>query len=111
MAKNKSKLNSVKFKKITLNLDKPRNLVYDLNAFSELEELYGSIDGAMTAFENGSIKAFRAFLWAGLIYEDPDLTQKDVGRMLTMDKIDSIMAEMNNAMDVALPEVEEGKNV
>lgn len=76
-----------------LNLDKPRTIKFDLNAFALLEEEYGSIGAAMEALEGGSIKAIRTVLWAGLVHEEmdedfnPKISKAYVGSLLTMDML------------------------
>lgn len=41
-------------KKVPIQLDKKRYLVYDLNALSALEETYGAVDQAFAEVEKGS---------------------------------------------------------
>lgn len=48
-------------------------LKYDLNAFAELETIYGSVTKAMAAMEKGSLKAVINVLWAGLIHDKAEL--------------------------------------
>lgn len=50
--------NNVKDKSIPIQLDRERNLKFDLNAFIELEEKYGSIDDVFKSLEGGRIKGF-----------------------------------------------------
>ena len=38
---------NVRVKEVELNLDKPRKLVYDMNAFISLEDIYGTIEEAL----------------------------------------------------------------
>lgn len=44
-------LRDVKPTPVTLNLDQPRSLVFDLNAFAALEDVYGSMDAAFKAMQ------------------------------------------------------------
>ena len=44
---------------VPITLDKPRTLRFDLNAFAELEEKFGSMDAAFKAMKTGSLKAAR----------------------------------------------------
>lgn len=102
-----SKVQSVKRKPIKIFLDKERELKYDLNSFAEMEEKYGTIDKAIKAMENGSIKAIRFILWAGLIHEDDSITEKDVGAMITMQDLEQLSEKLNTAMSGDLPEPED----
>lgn len=105
-AKKSSKVKDVKVKNIELELDKVRTLRFDLNAFAELEDNFGTIDEALGAMEKGSIKALRAVLWAGLIHEDEELTVKQVGALLTLADLAQLTEKINSAVLNAVPEVE-----
>lgn len=102
-------INDIKPKVYTINLDKERHLKFDLNAFAELEGIYGDFQTAMEAMSNGSIKAVRAMLWAGLVHEDENLTIKDVGSMIDMSNIGYVVETISKAVSEAMPKVD-GKN-
>lgn len=95
-----SRVNEIKPKvaKITLNDGKERTLKYTLNAMAELEERYGSVEEAFKQLDKNSIKAVRCVLWAGLIHEDPTLTELEVGNLIDME----FMAQLMETMEVAL---------
>jgi len=94
----------VKVKRIVVELDKPRTIKFDLNAFVELEEMYGSFEQAMKELEKGSIKAVRALLWAGLLHEEPTLTLQKVGTMVDLPTLNKITEALTAAIEDALPE-------
>jgi hypothetical protein len=94
----------VKVKKIPVQLDKERHLVFDLNAFCEIEDKFGSITEAFKALENVSMKAIRTLLWAGLLHEDESLTEKEVGKMIDIANISELAKAVTEAMNTALPE-------
>jgi hypothetical protein len=96
--------NNVKVKKIPVTLDKERNLVFDLNAFCELEDRFGSTKEAFAALDSGSMKAIRTMLWAGLVHEDESLTEKQVGSMISMNNIGDIANKIAEAMSEAMPD-------
>lgn len=54
---------------------------YTVNSLCELEEStqYKDINQLMAAVQTGSIAAIRAMVWAGLIWDQPDLTTDEVG--------------------------------
>ena len=87
-------------------LDKERNLIYDLNAFEELEELYGSLDGAFIAFGSGThkIRNLKRFLFAGLVHEDEALTVKSVGKLIGYSNVEEITDRVMAAVTVAMAE-------
>lgn len=75
---------------------KTRRLAYDLNALCALED-HGGID------QTGSPKGLRAMLWAGLLHEEPDLSLDDVGRLVTLDRIEEIATAVGEAMSRDMP--------
>ena len=111
-----SNLTAIKEKQIVVLLDKPRTLRYDLNAYAELEEKYGTVEAAMKALQEGSIRSIRTLLWAGLIHECMDenenytLTVKQVGAMIKIDDLDRITEAITSAMTDTLPEEDEGES-
>ena len=86
----------------TIKLDKERKLCFDLNAMAEFEEVTGK--SIFQTLEQMTAKDLRALLWACLIDEDPTLTIKDVGRMVTPDKIEEINKSISEAVKQAMPE-------
>ena len=102
-----TKANTVKVKKITIDLDKPRTLLFDMNAFIALEEIYGSVEDAMKAMSQKKMKPMRSFLWAGLIHEDESLTEKQVGALITMDNMEELIAKLTSAVQKGMPEESE----
>lgn len=73
----------LKNKGTKIMLDKERVLKFDLNAFCELEEIFGDIDNAFEALDRGSIKAIRALLYAALKSDDYSLTLEKVGEIIS----------------------------
>mgnify|MGYP000010430645 FL=1 len=100
---------NVRVKEVELNLDKPRKLVYDMNAFISLEDIYGTIEEALKALDGKSIKAFRNFLWAGLVHEDDSLTVQKVGKLLSLDNLEEVSTKLAQAIQTSLPEVDREK--
>lgn len=100
-------VNDIRPKIISINLDKERHLKFDMNAFAELEDLYGDFQTAMNEMAKGSIKAVRAILWAGLVHEDESLTIKQVGSMIDMSNISYVVETISKAISEAMPKVDE----
>lgn len=96
--------NNVKVKKIEIELDKPRTIVFDLNAFCELEEKFGNIEKAFEVLQSGSMKAVRTLLWTGLVHEDEALTEKEVGKMVSFSNVKLLTQKLTEAMSEGLPE-------
>lgn len=103
-----SDLQTLRNKAVTINLDgKDRTLIYDLNAFADLEEVYGDLNSMLTALQSGSIKAVRKFLYVGFLHDDENITEREVGKMFDMSNIEEVTKKLEEAMTKALPPVEE----
>lgn len=103
-----STLNDIREKKTPLQVgENAYNLFYDLNAFAELEEIYGSVEKAMSILAGGSVKAIINILWAGLIHENETLTQKEVGKMFDLSQMPEIGSLINEAINRAIPQSSE----
>lgn len=90
--------------KITLTDGVERTIKFTLNAMAELEDRYGSVEEAFKQLDNNSIKAVRCILWAGLIHEDPDLTEQQVGNLIDIQYMQELMASLGDAFDADMPE-------
>jgi hypothetical protein len=89
--------------------EKNRNIKFDLNAFIELEDKYGSIDSALKELDNGNIKAIRTILWAGLIHEDESLTEKQIGKWVDFENLSSVAESLGKGLVAAMPDMEKMK--
>lgn len=97
-------VNKVKRKPVYIELDKTRQLKFTLNSFAEMEDRYGTVDDALKAMEGGSIKAIRFMLWAGLIHEDEELTEKKVGVLIELQDLAELSEQLNLVMGADLPD-------
>jgi len=86
---------------------KARRLRYDLNALAEVEEKLG-ISIAQFADVPISIRTIRTLIWAGLIHEDADITEKDVGAWIGPGGLS--MTDAMGAVGKALAEAFGGEN-
>ncbi len=99
-----SSLFDIRSKKTPLKLgEEVKHLHYDLNAFAELEEEYGSVETALEKLSGGSVKAIISFLRAGLLHENENLTSKDVGGMFDLSQVQEIGKLINTAIVQAMP--------
>jgi len=102
-----SNLHDIRAKKTPVKFgDKTYHLHYDLNAFAELEEIYGSVETAMNTLADGSVRAIINVLWAGLLHENETLTQKDIGKMFDLSQVKQIGEMINSAINEAIPQNE-----
>ena len=88
---------------ITLSDGVERELKFTLNALAEMEDRYGSVDAAFKALDNGSIKAVRFVLWAGLMHTDENLTERQVGNLIDTQCMAKIMEQLNVAFVNDMP--------
>jgi hypothetical protein len=65
---------------IEILLDRPRHLIFDINAIAEFEERASKGIGQM--LQNQSIAAIRLALWVGLKTEDRTMTPERAGDVL-----------------------------
>ena len=95
---------------------KARYIRYDLNAFAEMEDLFGSMEAAQELLQGGSMKDIRTVLWLGLIWDevvldevtgDPikyTLSQYEVGSWLTTMNLQDVMDKLQSAISGSLPD-------
>jgi len=107
---------------------------FTLNSFIELEALYGSIDKAMAKLQgdivydeitkkpvmienpdkkskdkliekrNPNFSVIRNIAWAGMIPDDPDITSRDVGNLITFENMGDLITKVNEALLNSMPE-------
>lgn len=87
-------------------------LRYDLNALVELEEAYENIEEAFNFEENpkGAIGKLRKVLYVGLRANHPDITERDVGALFTVENLGDFQDAIGAAMNIAMPDEVEAKN-
>jgi len=102
------KLENVREKKVYIELDKKREIKFDLNAMAELEEIYGDLPSAMEALNKKmSVKAMRALLYSGLKHEDEALTLQQVGSMVKMSDLSIVTEKITEAFKADTPDIED----
>lgn len=98
---------------------KKRYIKFDLNAFAEMEKMYGSMDKANEALQGGSMVEIRKVLWLGLIWDEAvldevtgepikyNLTPYAVGSWLDTNNMKKVIGDLTSAINGALPDAEE----
>ena len=101
-----SSLNNVKARSATITLcdGVARELKFTLNALAEMEDRYGSVEAAFKAMEANSIKAVRFVIWTGLLHTEEGLTEQQVGNLIDMQCMDTIMNDLQAALSSDMPE-------
>jgi hypothetical protein len=84
---------------------------FDLNAFAELEEKFGTIDKAMEVLQNGSIKGIRMLLLYGLLHEDENLTERQVGAMVGINDLQALTVAITKSLGESLPPQEAAQEI
>jgi hypothetical protein len=92
--------------KFTLN-EKEYELKFNLNTFCELEDIYGDLNKAFEDLQRMKIKAVRALVYAAVKVEDDSVTLKSVGSLLGLDDLERLGTVINEALSIAMPEVDE----
>lgn len=95
-------INEIKVEPVQINLDKPRTLLYDLNAFAELESSSGkNFQQVADEMSAGSMKCLRSLVWAGLLHEDKTLDEHAVGKMIGLTNLESVIEAVMKALVAA----------
>src|SRR5690554_1729697 len=84
---------------VEIELDKKRNLRYTMNALAEIEDKLG-VGLADIGNMEMTVKNVRVVLWSGLIHEDPELTEIEVGNMVDMDNFQMVQEKIAEAFAV-----------
>ena len=88
-------------KTVTIELDKPRNLRYGINALIKVEELTGKPITKLD-LNNISMKDLRTIVYAGLCHEDDSLTPEKVGELMDdYSDITRIAEKLGEAFNIA----------
>lgn len=95
--------------KVPITLDKPRTLVLSFNAMCDVQRVLGrnpfELDGEGEV-DIGSPEVIRAYLWAALKHEDPELTLEQTGDLLEQAPGGwvSAMTAVAQALEASMPE-------
>lgn len=102
------------FEPVTMMLGgKERILRFDMNAYAELENKYGSVEKAIDQLQEGRMSDIRNILWVGLIHEEAvidevtgelvryNITPFNVGAWI---KGTSMLQEVANKLSAAMSE-------
>lgn len=105
-----SNLKDVRFDPVPVMLkDGQHTLMYDLNAFADLEEKYGNVKGILAELQGEpKIGSIRAILWAGMTHENENITERQVGKLIDIRMLPDIMQALTEAIVGAQPDEEEG---
>jgi hypothetical protein len=109
-------VSKIKPTRVFVELDKQRELKYDLNAYTELEKRFGSVEEALNKLQEGSMQSIKIILWVGLIHEeaviDPDtgdaisynITPYQVGGWISPSILADVTRALTDAIGLSMPE-------
>ncbi|MGE5417430.1 MAG: hypothetical protein ACM3UZ_11905 [Acidobacteriota bacterium] len=86
---------------------KQYRLKLNMNTFCELEEIYGDINAAFEDLQKMKMKAVRALIYAAVKTENQNISLKEVGEQLELKDLELLATAINEALSIAMPEVEE----
>lgn len=94
----------LKTKKIEIELlDGVHECIFDMNTLAEIEDIYGDIQVGLNKFEEKPIGALRTFIYALLKKENEKITISEAGSLIPMDKIESVVKSISEALAEAMP--------
>ncbi|HID0815697.1 TPA: hypothetical protein ACXNW8_001306 [Clostridium botulinum] len=84
---------------VTVTLDKERHLKYNLNALILAEKITGKkLSELGKKKDNFDLEFLRGMLYAGLKWEDKELTLEEVGDSIDMDNLEEVTNKLGEAM-------------
>lgn len=98
---------------------KKRYIKFDLNAFAEMERIYGDMDAANEALSKGSMNDIRKILWLGLLWDEAvldevtgepikyNITPYEVGSWLNTTNMKKVIGDLTDAINGSLPAQED----
>ena len=96
-------------------LDKKRTLLFTNGGMKYIVRTYGGLQAAFAALADGavgitekSLDALADFTYAGLLWEDPELTRAMVDTIIELAMYPRLTAAIQQALGWASPELEEG---
>lgn len=105
-----SKLNLIRPQGIVIEFNNVEyDLVYDFNAFAELEKEFGDIQTAFEKLTSPKFSDILIILSAGLSSNDNPPTRKELGRCLTPTNIGKVVEIIGEALNAAMPTEEKVK--
>lgn len=93
---------------VIIELDRPRKLRYGLNQLAALEDAMGVPMSELGHVKMGA-KELRLFLWAGLQWEDPNLTIEKAGELADeADDLTYVSEKISEALTAAFGKPKNG---
>lgn len=93
---------------VFITLDRPRRFCVDWNAMRALEKRVGKKAVRAIDWNDPGFDDLTLILWAGLLSDDPTLTDEFVGKYLNLDKLKELESVITAAARAAMPKEEEG---
>lgn len=87
---------------IVLNLDRARKFVFSLGALRRVEERLGNSLFKVINWKDLGFKDISILLWAGLISDDPEITQEQSDELFDLEGAVVNFAKIKDFIEVAL---------
>lgn len=99
----------MKDEKVPVVLDRQRYIIFDMNAFYEMEKQFGSFDDMIVVLTNNPKESIPLLLWIGLLHDDEHLTIDQVKDMIADTAHIQIAEKILQAVSLGLPESDKTK--
>ena len=80
-----------------------REIEFSLNAMADLEDKYGTVENAFNKMQENNIAAIRFLLWALLNNGEQEISEREIGRIINLRNLDSLMSAVMDYMEEAMP--------
>lgn len=96
----------MKIERVPIRLDKIRYLVYDLSAFYEMEQRYGSFTSAVKNLKVEEIEDAAFMLYLGLLREDESISLDDADRLIDVTNRLFVIERILRAISASFPDAD-----
>lgn len=90
---------------VPIELDKPRHLVYDMDAVYDLEKIYGSFTKAVRSVRIDAFDDTARLLYFGLRHEDSTMTEVAAGQLIDVTNRLLVIDRIIRAVSVSMPDI------
>jgi hypothetical protein len=111
-------IDDISYKGVEVQLDKIRHIKYTFAGMRIILKQYGTLQNALNILEKmgnsdlteEGLDILSTLIYAGLIHEDEELTQKKAENIIEFRSITKLTNALTEALSGSLPEGGEGKN-
>jgi hypothetical protein len=104
-------LSNIRRRKVYIDLDKKREIIFSLNAIAEIEELYKDFDATVDEAQEGSFLALKVLLYVGIKQEDKDLTPEQADLIINPIDKNILKLKIMEALENDFPSIKDIKKI